>query len=230
MRVQRKILHLLANNGETGAGFRYVPKLNPEHGIDLADWIIITDKMDGTTTQSDGADIYQRRDKFKKGDPAKFTASEEERYTLEKLDSTNPAYQYIFKAVESYREKLKNACAFKGETVYFECLGDKINARYPGLAPTIRVFDWAIDDEYCPFTEMVALCAGLQLPVVESVRRGNLTSLHKLLEELRVAKYMGDTFKPYPLEGWVIRQGDKIAKIRVVDLDKVEKPTEEAKT
>ena len=223
MSVQRKIFHLLADNGKTGRDFRYLPKLNPRHNFNWDDWIIVTDKIDGTTTQADNENIYQRRDKFKKGDPRKFTATEAERYYLEKLEESDPQYKWIFKAYVEYKGLF--SLMRTDLMVYFECFGDKINARYKGRQQDIRVFDFARFDvnngyRYLPFTATEKLCEEYALPIVGNVTR-KFKGVEGIIDSLPEAVHEDEDLWDYDLEGWVLRQANQIAKIRKNDLKRV---------
>jgi len=219
MRTQRKIHHLLDNNGETGNGFRYISKINPKHHFDWDEPIIVTDKIDGTTTQADNQNIYKRRDNFKKGDPRKITASEEERYYLEQLDENAPQNQWIFKAVEPFREQF--SWLHDDTTLYFECFGPKIQTRYNNMENrSIRVFDVAYKGQFAPFTETIQLCEMFGIPIVGYT----LTPLHgveDIINRLLDARHIDLKLYEFELEGWVIRQREEIAKIRKTDLEKL---------
>lgn len=223
MSVQRKIFHLLADNGKTGRDFRYLPKLNPRHDFNWDDWITVTDKIDGTTTQANNENLYQRRDRFKKGNPRKFIATEAERYYLEKLGETDPQYKWIFKAYVKYKglfHLMRNDLV-----VYFECFGDKINARYKGRPHDIRVFDFArfgVNNgyQYLPFIATEKLCEEYHLPIVGNITR-TFKGVKKIIDSLPNAFHEGEDLRDYELEGWVLRQGNQIAKIRKKDLKRL---------
>ena len=224
MRTQRKIYHLLADNGVIGRAFRYLPKLNPKHSFDWDYWIIVTDKIDGTTTQADNQNIYQRRDKFKKGDPRKFKASEEERYSLEKLDEAAPQNKWIFRAYDKYRSLI--SLIQDDLVVYFECFGDKINVTYKDRPQDIRVFDFARFNvnygyHYLPFIATEKLCEQYLLPLVGSVTR-KFKGVNEIIEALPDARHEDEDLMDYELEGWVLRQGSNVAKIRKSDLNRLD--------
>ena len=220
MSVQRKIFHLLDDNGKTGRDFGYLPKLSPRHDFNFDDWIIVTDKIDGTTTQADNENIYQRRDRFKKGDPRKFSATEAERYYLEKLEETDPQYKWIFKAYVKYKGLFR--FMHTDLMVYFECFGDKINARYKGRPQDIKVFDFARFDvnneyRYLPFIATEKLCEEYSLPIVGNISR-KFSEVEEIIDSLSNALHEDEDLRDYELEGWVLRQGEQIAKIRKNDL------------
>lgn len=218
MRFQRKIFHLLVDNGIIGRGFRYLPEMNPRHSFNWAEPVLITDKIDGTTCQFNLRHVYQRRDKFKKGDPRKFTASEDERYRLELLDPADPANQHIFKAVKPYLPKF----SLDGSIVtYFESFGKKIQARYKDYGPDIRVFDVTYCDEWIPFDETVSLCQTWGLPCVKHALRLLEGGVKQIIETLPKAHHLDPDLQKYDLEGWVLRQGTQIAKIRKTDLKRL---------
>lgn len=177
--------------------------------------MLVTDKIDGTTTQADSQQIYQRRDKFKKGDPLKFKAPESERYFLETLDEALPHNKWIFQASNPYRNRfLKIPPSY---TIYFECFGNKIQKRYKDLPLDIRVFDVAYEEEFMPFESTIAFCKTYQLPLVGYQYR-KVSSISEIVEILAQATHIDPLLAPYDLEGWVLRQQDQIAKIRKADL------------
>lgn len=220
MTTQRKIYHLLDSQGNQ-EDFKYLPSLNAP--FDLNQPILVTEKVDGTTVQgrveSGEFVTYKRFDNFKPGDPRKHAASEEERYRLEKLQLSDPASRWIWRSVDGWKSKLNQLP--EGLWVYFEAIGDKIGARYKGLSPTIRVFDTSSEGKFNPFGFLVVLCHQLGIPTVE-FHSSVFGDLGTLVETLRVAESRDEELKPYKLEGWVLRQGEHVAKIRVKDLDKLE--------
>jgi len=220
MTAQRKIYHLLSDNGVIGRDFRYLPKLNPRHEFDWNDWIIVTDKIDGTTTQADNQFLYQRRDKFKRGDPRKFKASEEERYYLQKLEESEPQNKWIYIAYNKYKELV--SLIPDGLVIYFECFGDKINSRYKGRLQDIRVFDFARFNvnkgyNYLPFIATEKLCEEYHLPIVGNITR-KFSGVEEIINTLPNARHEDEDLIDYELEGWVLRQENQIAKIRKDDL------------
>ena len=217
MRSQRKIHHLLESNG-TGRDFRYLEMMNPKHHFNWDDPIIVTDKIDGTTVQADNQIICQRRDNFKKGDPRKFTASEEERYHLEKLEESSQN-KWIFEAVEPFREQFLRLSA--GVAVYFECFGPKIGTRYRNMENhSIRVFDVAFKGQFSPFTETIILCEMFDLPLV-GYKLVQYHGIQDIIKWLQDARHADLKLYEFELEGWVIRQREEIAKIRKSDLEKL---------
>ena len=219
MRVQRKIHHLLANNGEIGGGFRYLPTLNPLVNFNWKNIIIVTDKIDGTTVQADSQNIYKRYDKLRKGDPKKLTATEDERYGLKKLSEEDPANKWIFKARDRYRKRFSRMKS--GLMVYFECFGDKINARYKGREQDIRVFDFALDDEYISFENILGNCEEIGLPPVGSFNHAKFGEVTDIIKQVAGTGHIDLKLAGIPLEGWVLRQGEHIAKIRKNDLSRI---------
>lgn len=219
MRVQRKIFHLLADNGVIGRDFRYLSEMNPRHNFKWAEPVLITDKIDGTTCQFNLMNVYQRRDNFKKGDPRKFTASEEERYRLEPLNPVDPANQHIFKAVKQYLPKFSRDGSI---VTYFEAFGKKIQARYKDYEPDIRVFDVTYLDEWSPFDKTVTYCQSLGLPCVKHAPGYFEEGVEQIIELLPKARHLDPDLQQYDLEGWVLRQGNQIAKIRKKDLKRID--------
>jgi len=219
MRTQRKIFHLLADNGINGSPFRYLPEVSLRHKFDFTKPFTITDKIDGTTVQADNQSSYQRRDKFKKGDPKKFSASEEERYFLQELDTSNPENKWILQAIQPFQNNMREMP--HGLVAYFECFGSKIQDRYRTFAGhSIRIFDFAFNDKYLPFEETIQKCTSLNLPIVgHAVRR--FSDLSQLLMTFTMSEHIAPELKSFVLEGWVIRQEDEIAKIRKDDLHKM---------
>jgi len=213
--VQRKIFHLLANNGLSGREFRYLLKVNPKHAFNWNEPLLITDKIDGTTAQADSEHIYKRRDTFKKGDPQKFKAPETERYFLEQLDETSPQNRWIFQAYSRYKDRFSKIPP--SYTVYFECFGDKIQERYKNMPPDIRVFDITHDEEFVPFETTLAFCNTYHLPLVGFQYR-TFSHVSEIVDLLAQATHIDPLLGQYELEGWVLRQQDQIAKIRKADL------------
>ena len=218
MRTQRKTYHLLADNGETGRDFKYLPELSDKHDFNWDDKILVTDKIDGTTVQADASGVYQRRDLFKTGDPRKFTATEQERYALAKLDLFVPENKHIARAVSKYLGIFKELPPVI--MIYFEAFGNKIQARYKGLTPDIRVFGLTINDEFQLFEYIRSFCAERGLPVVGGYY-AHLSGVSDILSRLESATHSEKELEPYDLEGFVLRQGDQIAKIRKSDLNKI---------
>lgn len=219
MRVQRKIFHLLADNGVIGRGFRYLSKINPRHSFNWAEPVLITDKIDGTTVQASATGIFKRRDLFKTGDPRKFTATEQERYTLAKLELDAPENKHIARAVSKYLDVFREI--YPVIMVYFEAFGNKIQARYKGLTPDIRVFDVALRDKFQLFEFTRRFCVGWGLPVVGGYY-DRLSGVSDIISRLENATHSDEALKPYELEGFVLRQGNQIAKIRKTDLKRVD--------
>jgi len=221
MTTQRKIKHLLASAG-TGAEFRYLPQLAVP--FDFSRAFLVTEKADGSTMQAQDGLPYKRYDRFTKGDPRKFTASEEERYELRACTRDNPAERWYLAAFDAHQEAFaRSARSAPGLWIYFEALGAKISARYPDLAPTVRVFDVARAGSFLPFERAIeeAGAAGLPLVHYTLTRFVGLPDLFWSLEHQQSDLVHPTTFRPYSSEGWVLRQDDLIAKIRVADLARI---------
>ena len=218
MRTQRKTHHLWADHGVTGRDFKYLPELSDKHDFYWDDKILITDKIDGTTVQADASGVYKRRDLFKTGDPRKFTATEQERYILAKLDLDAPENKHIARAVSKYLGIFKKLPPVI--MIYFEAFGNKIQARYKGLTPDIRVFGLTINDDFQLFEYIKRFCAERGLPVVGGYY-AHLSGVSDIISRLESATHNEDALKPYELEGFVLRQGSQIAKIRKSDLKKI---------
>lgn len=219
MRVQRKIVHLLNNNGLSRDQFRYVPIMHPTHQFDWDKPIYVTDKIDGTTVQQQHNVIYKRKDRFKKGDPRKYTATEKERYILLPLNPLASEWHWIFNACTSYRHIFDQLHS----VIYFEAFGPKINARYRDLpVHDIRVFDMSSGEDYFPFKWSLVMCEKLSLPIVGNIQKSFHRGICQLIDELSAATHADPTLTDYELEGWVLRQGEDIAKIRKSDLEKIQ--------
>jgi hypothetical protein len=220
MTTQRKIHHVLDSQGN-GDSFFYLPLLKAP--IDISQPLLVTEKVDGTTVQGKKEDgqftVYKRFDNFKPGDPRKHAASEAERYRLEKLQPKDPASKWIWLSVNRWQDKFNQLP--EGLWVYFEALGDKIGARYKGLPATVRVFDTAPESgSYNPFETTVEVIQQAGLPLV-AFRTVSFGDVETLILQLQSAKPQDEELKPYVLEGWVLRQGETVAKIRVKDLDRL---------
>uniref|UniRef100_A0A7S2MRA5 Uncharacterized protein n=1 Tax=Helicotheca tamesis TaxID=374047 RepID=A0A7S2MRA5_9STRA len=158
LRIQRKIHHLLSSTG-SGDTFRYYPNVlnTDKHELISDQLVVLTEKWDGTTVQATNRGIFKRCDKFAKGDERKLrTQSEEERYSIERLDvgfdeflaaksgngggggvsGGDKACKYIREAVEKYYPIF--ASMDDDVCVFFEAVGTKIQARYrtSNLVPT----------------------------------------------------------------------------------------------
>ncbi len=220
MRTQRKIFNLLDNNGESGQNFRYKEKINPVLLFDFSKPMYVTDKIDGTTVQMFNNQIYKRKDKFKRGDPRKHSASEEERYELILLDPNSPEWKWIFEAVGKHRkifEKINKAWC-----LYFEVFGAKINVRFRNrITHDIRVFDTSDGYHFYPFKATIHLCKHSKLPIV-GMHQKLFKNVDSIIEDLLTANYTDPTLRKFEFEGWVLRQGYQIAKIRKSDLKKLE--------
>ena len=219
MLTQRKIYHLLKSFGQ-GDDFWYLWELRT--AFDLSKPILVTDKLDGSTMQTDGTEPWKRFDRFKKGDKRKFNASEEERYELRICQPDDPLVKWYIEAFNVYRDRFAEfGRRYPGFCAYFEALGGNIGGRFPGLKPTIRVFDVADENSYLPFLETVKIAESVGLPVVPHRWEmfGNLETLLEILSR----DVSGDKDLPmHILEGWVLRQmvnGEEVvAKIRIADL------------
>lgn len=224
--IQRKIHHLLKDAGDS-RDHRYLRELRLP--FDLSKPILVTEKVDGTTVQGRKEDgefaVYKRFDNFKPGDPRKHSASEADRYRLERLRRDDPAAKWIFAAADHHREAF--SLLPEDLWIFFEALGEKIGARYknPVLAPTIRVFDTGDGVVFSHFDITREFARFYALPLVAAHRQcfGNLDAL---VENLRSARSCDQQLEHYPLEGWVLRQKDQdlremVAKIRVKDLERL---------
>lgn len=225
MSTQRKIHHVLASEGE-GKSFRYLPVLKAP--LDLSRPILVTEKVDGSTMQSQLGEPWKRFDRFSKGDPRKRLVSEDERYELRRCEAVDPAMKWYLAAFEAFRHQFeKFGELFPDTWVYFEALGGKIGSRHPGLEPTIRAFDVSRDGKFLPFGMMREMTIKASLPRVDGWHRSWAGSLDRLLEDLGQDQWKDRGLAPpYKLEGWVLRQDDGngnevVAKIRVADLQKI---------
>lgn len=220
-RTQRKIYHALESSG-SGDHFCYYNKFSRKSRFVEGETVYVTEKWDGTTVQATNTAVFKRLDQFKKGDPRKHTASEQERYRLEQLDLDSSQNKYIASAVERYRETFARLPS--GVCVYFEAIGSHIGPRFRHLDETfydIRVFDFARDGVFLSFDDTIALAGEYDLPLVHYEEIENVT-VAALVERLSGARSYHDI--EAPLEGFVLRditdQG-RIAKIRVEDLAKL---------
>jgi hypothetical protein len=234
--TQRKIHHLLADNGETGHNFRYLPELNSIHKFDWNDPIILTDKIDGTTVQAADKRVFKRKDKFKKGDPRKREVPPGERYELVEIFPDAPEWRWVFEAYDRYKPIFKRL--FNRFTVYFEAFGPKINKRYRGMDHhDLRVFDIVQPPAFVfgDFVDVVDFCTATGLPCVgrtsmyfkgfDTPQAALYAWLHDTdayiehsdTPELDYYKHADPLLEAYELEGYVLRQGSEIAKIRKSD-------------
>lgn len=217
MITQRKIRHLLVGEGE-GASFSYREEL--AQPFDLMQPILVTEKVDGSTMQALGGEPFKRYDRFKARDPRKHTATEEERYELRPCSRANPAERWYLDAFDAHAEAFSRVPS--DVCIYFEAMGERIGARYPRLEPTVRVFDASRDGAWLPFVDTVQLATLTGLPLVAHETRVFMT-LNNLLLALACADSYDDDLPEHRLEGWVLRQGDLVAKIRKADLAKMER-------
>ena len=226
MSTQRKIHHVLASEGEERS-FRYLPVLKAP--LDLSRPILVTEKVDGSTMQSQLGEPWKRFDRFSKGDPRKRIVSEDERYELRRCEVSDPAMKWYLAAFDSRREDFEHfGRKYPNHWIYFEAMGSKIQARYPGLAPTVRVFDVSENGKFLPFEEAVKIVSQFWLPVVTYGKKV-FGTLDQLLEDLvaPISIYGDDQGLPtHQREGWVLRQDDGngkevVAKIRIADLKKM---------
>lgn len=226
MSTQRKIHHVLASEGEDKT-FRYLPVLKAP--FDLSKPILVTEKVDGSTMQSQLGEPWKRFDRFSKGDPRKRLVSEDERYELRRCEASDPAMKWYLAAFDSAREAFERfGQQYPNHWVYFEAMGSKIQARYPGLAPTVRIFDVSKNGDFLSFEEAVNIVSQFGLPVVAYGKK-TFNTLDRLLEDLvaPISVYDDDLGLPsHQREGWVLRQDDGngnevVAKIRIADLEKM---------
>ena len=219
MSTQRKIYHILKSEG-TGKDFKYLPELSIS--FDLSKLIHITEKVDGSTMQALGGELYKRYDNFGKNNPLKATAIEAERYRLDKCSRDIPAEKHYWSCYDAHAEAIKEfGSRFPNTWLYFEALSSKIGARYTGLSPTIRVFDTGRDGEFLKFNDTLRHVETVGLPVVAD-RFQTFGDLAGLLLALSESTSTDSALPPHKLEGWVLRQGDLIGKIRVDDLKKIQ--------
>lgn len=226
MVTQRKIHHLLQSEGE-GATFHYLPELRAP--FDLNKPIIVTEKVDGSTMQSRHGEPWKRFDRFSKGDPKKRLVSEDERYELRLCRLDDPSVKWYLASFNAYCEQFKEfGKRYSNHWIYFEALGNKINARYKGLDPTVRVFDVSENGVFLPFLEVVKVASWVGLPAV-SYRWEVFGFLGNLLEVFRNDFSRDGHLPAHNLEGWVLRQHvithtlneEVVAKIRFEDLKKI---------
>lgn len=173
-----------------------------------------------TTTQADCLAVFQRRDRFKAGDDRKFAASDQQRYYTQQLDKWDPANKWVFEACRRYLPAIQNmpsSC-----TAYFECFGERIQARYRGWHyHDIRVFDFTeFDFFFDAFADVVSYAKRLEIPVVGHTTR-TFHGIAEIIAALPDAQHRDPDLSQFELEGWVIRQGDQIAKIRKKDLTRL---------
>ena len=224
MVTQRKIHHVLDSEGQD-RDFRYLPRLNAP--FDLNKPILVTDKVDGSTMQSNQGQPWKRFDRFSKGDPRKREVSEEERYELRICEPDDPSVKWYLASFNAHREQIEEfGKMYPNSWIYFEALGAKIQSRYSGLDPTIRVFDVGENGIFLPFPETVEVASEFGLMVV-GYRWEVFGFLDNLLETLEQDISRDDKLPEHQLEGWVLRQyvlnEEVVAKIRVSDLKKIER-------
>ena len=85
----------------------------------------------------------------------------------------------------------------------------------------IRVFDTGRDGEFLKFNDTLRHVETVGLPVVAD-RFQTFGDLAGLLLALSESTSTDSALPPHKLEGWVLRQGDLIGKIRVDDLKKIQ--------
>lgn len=218
MAIQRKIYHLLKSEG-TEETFRYLLSLRAP--FDLLRPVLMTEKVDGSTMQSCGGMPWKRFDRFKAGDPRKHSASESERYELRPCRADDPSVKWYLAGFEAHKAAFEEfGRRYFDRWIYFESLGGKIGARYKDLDPTIRVFDTSYNGVFLPFAETVKTAYQVGLPVVQH-REEIFGTLENLLEVLAHDVSGDSKLPPHQLEGWVLRQGEVVAKIRVKDLNQI---------
>jgi len=222
--TQRKIHHLLQSHGE-GRDFQYLPDLRAS--FDLGEPILVTEKVDGSTMQSKQGEAWKRFDRFKKKDPRKRLASEEERYELRLCSPYDPGVKWYLASFNAHSSQFNLfGQRHPDRWIYFEALGAKVQSRYPGLDPTVRVFDVSSNGAFLPFSEAVSIAFELGLPVVAH-RWETFGSLGNLLDSLTTDSSRDDGLPSHQLEGWVLRQSgstpseEVVAKVRIGDLRKL---------
>eukprot|EP00743_Colponemidia_sp_Colp-15_P008015 GILK01008681.1.p1 GENE.GILK01008681.1~~GILK01008681.1.p1 ORF type:complete len:239 (-),score=35.71 GILK01008681.1:238-954(-) len=215
--TQRKIENLLSSVVD-GEDFYYTAQLNPKVGFKQGELVYLTEKLDGTTVQATNRGVYKRFDNFASG-AQKRARPVSERYRLELLNLEDPQNKHIAKAVENYTEVF--AQLDDGVCVYFEAIGTHINKRFQHFDEfyDIRVFDFAREGQYVPFSDTIALAEIHGLPYVHY--SDTTLQLPSILDVLSSHPSYNDL--DAPLEGYVVRSAeddtsDRIAKIRVDDL------------
>jgi hypothetical protein len=182
--------------------------------------------VDGSTMQSQRGEAWKRFDRFSKGDSRKRLVAEDERYELRRCETTDTAMKWYLAAFDSRREAFERfGRMYPDRWLHFEALGGTIGARYPGLTPTVRVFDVSDNSGFLPFGEAVEIAEEIGLPVV-SFKMVFFFSLKHLLAKLSEDASSDWGLGRHQLEGWVLRQRDAngnevVAKIRVADLKKL---------
>ena len=210
---QRKIPNLMAHEGK-GDTFRYFPIVNPNVEFTIGDRVYLTEKMDGTTMQATKNGIYKRYDRKGARETQNWhSLSQEERYTLKRVDLENRANQYIAQAVSPYLDRFSKLP--DGICIYFEALSPRVGKRFVNveLPDTIEVFDSSQNGSFHPFERTVGLCERFDLPVVAltcGVTEFNLAhGLDRLSQpDLKCTGYAA------PLEGSVVQLAGKESRAR----------------
>jgi len=217
---QRKIYHIFKHEGN-GASFRYC---DGEVHPDCKDWVgkpvIVTEKWDGTTVQATRHGIFKRQDNFRHGSKAKRGAPVPDRYRLDLLDIDMEDNVHIKRAVEPHLATF--ASLSDGLCVYFEAIGPAM-----GGGPTITnrtgymilVFDFSMDGQFLPWTEIERLAVAHSLPLVSSWRLDAFEPLPVYQKLANTECYTSPPagYASEPFEGFVIRDPDdanRIAKAR----------------
>ena len=218
VRCQRKIENLMAHEGE-GDNFRYFSRINEKVDFCKGDLVYLTEKMDGTTMQATNNGVYKRFERQRARKAKNWhKLSEDQRYSLERVDLESRQNCYIIEAVSPYLDLFSRLP--KGTCVYFEALGPHIGSRFKNveLPETIRVFDSAQNGEFSGFASTVELCQRIGLPIVAHSAPVELNLTNILTELASKPQY---TDYASPLEGYVVRsigRESSAAKIRVDDL------------
>jgi len=222
VKCQRKIHSLLYHEG-IGDSFRYFPRLNDTVSFCEGDVVYFTEKMDGTTMQATNGGVYKRFDRRSARRSGKWhNLTDEERYSIERIDLSSRSNQYIARAVQKYLPVFSQIP--DGVCIYFEAIGHSIGARFAEITEftdTIYVFDSTRDGEFVPFGDTVELCKTLSLPCVAHSMAE--LSVSNIIETLSHQPRYYSALPAALLEGFVVRstKSSAAAKIRVDDLPKI---------
>jgi len=157
VRTQRKIGHLLTSQGRDES-FRYRRQLSTE-AFAAGREVLFTEKWDGTTVQATRDGVFKRKELLlvspqrspnlprfcpeftrigsnQRGSEAKHGAPEVERYDIERINLSDPAYKYIAAACAPHLAAFKQLAP--GLCVYFEAVGSKIAGSKQRFSRTVR--------------------------------------------------------------------------------------------
>jgi hypothetical protein len=222
VKCQRKIHSLLYHEG-TSDTFRYFPKLNDTAAFCEGDVVFLTEKIDGTTMQATNGGVYKRFDRKSARKSGKWhNLTDEERYSVERVDLSNRSNRYIAQAVQDYLPIFSQIP--DGVCIYFEAIGQSIGARFAEISEfsdTIYVFDSTRDGEFVPFGDTVELCERVSLPCV--AHSTTELSVSNIIETLSRQPLYYSALPTALLEGFVVRSTTSCAaaKIRVDDVPKI---------